>query len=281
MGRDVFLLPGLGADSPAKVSAYQAKVADGLSESRRRASLSAPVAPLRFTTGDYHAFLDEGHQYKWEKQAGKRLDSNAELIRSECECCKDGPGRKVRHRVIAKANGAPGVPKVMRRVIQDNEPTAVDFVMRPKYRAAIRDSIRSQTPENASVIIGHSLGTLVGLDLLANTDIQPNLFLTFGSPIGIKALYREFESSYWEWIKRRAVPWVNVHHRNDEVTGCGGLREDHFPRVVNIRVRHGGRAHSSIEYFSHPSVSALVDAATAGEGAIEPERVVRPYVNFL
>ncbi|MGW8364379.1 trypsin-like serine peptidase [Streptomyces wedmorensis] len=130
-------------------------------------------------------------------------------------------------------------------------------------RNAVLDRVFDEIPHDGElVLVTHSLGTVVGMDLVANrlpTGMKVTLLVTAGSPLGMNA------------INSRLTPpgtnrpgtvsnWVNAWCPTDAVAiGCplepswGKLTEEHA--VVNA----SDRAHSIEEYLAHPEVATAID----------------------
>ncbi|AQT71247.1 trypsin-like serine peptidase [Streptomyces sp. fd1-xmd] len=134
-------------------------------------------------------------------------------------------------------------------------------------REAVLDRVSEEIPrEGELVLVTHSLGTVVGMDLVANrlpAGMKVTLLVTAGSPLGMNA------------ITSRLLPpgtsrpgavraWVNAWCPTDAVAiGCplepvwGKLTEEHA--VVNA----SDRAHSIEEYLAHPEVATAIDTFLA------------------
>ncbi|MFD9082126.1 trypsin-like serine peptidase [Streptomyces erythrochromogenes] len=134
-------------------------------------------------------------------------------------------------------------------------------------REAVLDRVSEEIPhEGELVLVTHSLGTVVGMDLVANRlppGMKVTLLVTAGSPLGMNA------------VTSRLLPpgtdrpgsvraWVNAWCPTDAVAiGCplepvwGKLTEEHA--VVNA----SDRAHSIEEYLAHPEVATAIDTFLA------------------
>ncbi|WP_327738990.1 serine protease [Streptomyces nojiriensis] len=130
-------------------------------------------------------------------------------------------------------------------------------------RNAVLDRVFEEIPHDGElVLVTHSLGTVVGMDLVANRlppGMKVTLLVTAGSPLGMNA------------VNSRLAPpgtnrpgtvseWVNAWCPTDAVAiGCplervwGKLTEEHA--VVNA----SDRAHSIEEYLAHPEVATAID----------------------
>lgn len=141
------------------------------------------------------------------------------------------------------------------------------------------------------VLIGHSLGALVALDVVshphargARTRCAPDLLITLGAPLGHEDLTRH--------LVGRSMPmddlgaWINVVHRFDPVQAGRGASA-YFPEAQDIflsgmtgissigdvagNIKRAVTAHLDSTYLSSPTVQAAVawglDPACAGERA--------------
>ncbi|MFJ8016714.1 trypsin-like serine peptidase [Streptomyces sp. NPDC096339] len=140
----------------------------------------------------------------------------------------------------------------------------VDAYLRDQaVRNAVLDRVFEEIPHDGElVLVTHSLGTVVGMDLVANRlppGMKVTLLVTAGSPLGMNA------------VNSRLIPpgtkrpgtvtdWVNAWCPTDAVAiGCplepvwGKLTEEHA--VMNA----SDRAHDIEEYLAHPEVAAAID----------------------
>lgn len=134
----------------------------------------------------------------------------------------------------------------------------------------MRDRIESgvlaaMEPGVPSVVVSHSLGTVVAYNLLrregANRGWEVPLFVTLGSPLGIVE------------IKRRLAPighpacaarWKNVMDERD-VVALYPLSDRHFPVDPDIETKtvrnHTRNRHAIAGYLEDPAVAAWIHAA--------------------
>ncbi len=116
-------------------------------------------------------------------------------------------------------------------------------------------------PDSELVLVTHSLGTVVGMDFIANRLPQGTtvMLVTAGSPLGMDAVYDRLIPPGTD--RPDAVEsWVNAWCPTDAVAiGCplerrwGKLTEEHT--VVNS----SDDAHSIEEYLAHPEVAKAID----------------------
>jgi len=121
--------------------------------------------------------------------------------------------------------------------------------------------VRAALPETGPlVIVAHSLGSVVAMDLLARLPerVEVDLLVTAGSPLGLDAV----RTSLWaRGVNRphRTGRWVNTYYAGDPVAiGCPlagrwpGVNDEF--RVHNPR----DRAHDIAEYLGHEVVARAV-----------------------
>ncbi|MEU0664322.1 trypsin-like serine peptidase [Streptomyces lavendulocolor] len=130
-------------------------------------------------------------------------------------------------------------------------------------REAVIDCVlKTAPPSGELVLVGHSLGTVIGMDLLTRFTEQLNvsLLVTAGSPLGLDSVYSRLLTA-GPGRPARVKKWINIWYPADPVTiGCpladkwGALIE--YP-VINSR----DRAHSIEEYLTDPRGAAGIGRA--------------------
>jgi hypothetical protein len=157
------------------------------------------------------------------------------------------------------------------------------YLREPSLRRRVLDQVRSHLEplfaqtSGPVVVIGHSLGALVALDVLAETDQSIDLLVTLGAPLS--------HPDISERLVGRGINlamlggWLNVVHLLDPVpTGRGA--QDFFPAATDVFLpmfdaaeglggwaRSLGRAataHLDSTYLSHDVVRTLIADALAG-----------------
>ncbi len=136
-----------------------------------------------------------------------------------------------------------------------------------QLRAHVLTRVLEQVPDDGElIIIGHSLGSVVALDLLSflPADVRVPLFLTLGSPLAFRAIRGmglPGQSPPLPFPHDRVDRWANLVDTFDTVTGFTGLRT-WWPEVVDIDVDNPrGNRHSSRAYLAHPATGELVGEA--------------------
>jgi endonuclease G len=133
----------------------------------------------------------------------------------------------------------------------------------PGCRAAVQAVVRPALLAGPGcVLVGHSLGGVVGAELLAEDDVRQrtSLFVAVGAPLGLDAVTAGMRPP---GAAHPATPWVNVYDPRDWATlGSplpreGGL-EDQLA-VANPR----SQEHSIEHYLAHPEVATRIADALA------------------
>ncbi|MER7477152.1 serine protease [Streptomyces sp. NPDC126510] len=122
-------------------------------------------------------------------------------------------------------------------------------------RQAVLDSVMETMPTSGElVLVTHSLGTVVGMDLLTliPEGLDPVLLVTAGSPLGLDGV-NERLLTRGPHQPHRVRNWVNVWCPTDAVAiGCP-LEDERWGKLDQLAVPNGReRAHKIEEYLGHP-----------------------------
>ncbi|MBK9739991.1 MAG: hypothetical protein IPO93_10830 [Actinobacteria bacterium] len=136
-----------------------------------------------------------------------------------------------------------------------------------RHRHAAWRAVIAQLPTHGSVVIvAHSLGSIVLLDLLHRLppDLHVDLLVTIGSPMGVRLLrsHNGGLDRVEEFPVDRVGAWVNVFDPGDVVTVGRGASE-YFPAALDEPV-HTGASHSLAAYLTHPVTACAVGLALFG-----------------
>lgn len=167
-------------------------------------------------------------------------------------------------------------------------PDVQDFLFDPKHRKQMEDVFlsRLQTGGGPFVVVAHSQGTMIAYDVLrqlSKADIDVQLFVTIGSPLGLPPVRSVFK----KWTGKKQLPfppcvtrWLNVAAVGDVVAFDRDLADDIalHPKAVfdNYIVSREERdanplfvdgAHSSMGYLSTKTVQEQVYATVGREFA--------------
>jgi hypothetical protein len=100
-------------------------------------------------------------------------------------------------------------------------------------RQKVRDRLSPELPDGPFVLVGHSLGAVVALDLLASrnsTDDIP-LLLTLGGPLGVKVIQSHLGKDAAVHPQNVEL-WVNAYDEDDHAAALNPLTDPPFSGVV-------------------------------------------------
>src|SRR4051794_134332 len=132
-------------------------------------------------------------------------------------------------------------------------------------RGAILRRVLEHLPtEGEIVLIGHSLGSVVAIDLLDHLPVglYAKRFVTIGSPAGSPYIHAKSDRLLKRFPYGTVGDWTNLYGRADVVTAGRGLAGT-FPAAQDFVVAIGAR-HEARAYFEHPSVATLIGEALQG-----------------
>ncbi len=128
---------------------------------------------------------------------------------------------------------------VTRRFTNLITPDVYEYFFDEKRRQAMRNSVldRMQTGGGPFVVIGHSLGSVIAYDVLCSPearDYKVELFLTLGSPLGIKEVQDQVQRLTRQTRGLQVPPkvdrWVNIADPFDPVALDKSLANDYVAR---------------------------------------------------
>ncbi|MEU2749444.1 serine protease [Streptomyces collinus] len=134
-------------------------------------------------------------------------------------------------------------------------------------RQAVLDSVMETMPASGElVLVTHSLGTVVGMDLLTRLpeSLDPVLLVTAGSPLGLDGV-NERLLTRGPHQPPRVRDWVNVWCPTDTVAiGCP-LEDERWGKLTQLAVPNGReRAHKMDEYLGHPGPAREIRGVLRG-----------------
>lgn len=130
-------------------------------------------------------------------------------------------------------------------------------------RERVLATVRAGLPAEGSLtLVTHSLGTVVGCDLLADDDVRgrTRLWVTAGSPLGLEAVQHNLRPRGPHPV---GVDWLTMYDPQDVVALGHPLRS--WGVVRNVRVDNGDRPHAIDRYLAHPDVARAVAAAVTAD----------------
>ncbi|MEU9992987.1 serine protease [Streptomyces sp. NPDC048045] len=131
-----------------------------------------------------------------------------------------------------------------------------------RVKDAVLDSVLDTLPKEGEVIlVSHSLGTVVGMDLTTRLSPARTIHLTTaGSPLGLDSVYKRLLIG-GPTRPDTVTDWLNAWCPSDAVAiGCP-LADNWADTVTDVAVINArDRAHSIVEYLSHPEVAGEIGA---------------------
>lgn len=130
-----------------------------------------------------------------------------------------------------------------------------------EVRKGVLDTVLTDVPGTGELIlVGHSLGTVVAMDLLTQLphELTVSLLVTAGSPLGLDGVYRNLLSG-GAHRPERVGEWLNTWYAGDPIAiGCP-LRRVWGPDLRELAVENPAeRAHDITEYLAHAAVAATI-----------------------
>ncbi len=140
-----------------------------------------------------------------------------------------------------------------------------NYMRQEALRSAILRQVLKDVPKSGELIlIGHSLGSIVAIDLIDHLppDLKVSRFLTIGSPAGSEVVHRGHEKLLKRFPYARVNDWSNIYSTNDPVTAGRGLAST-FKAAQDFRIRiprttDNILAHKAEHYLEHPAVTTLI-----------------------
>ena len=136
----------------------------------------------------------------------------------------------------------------------------------PDLRARMRARAEPLFGPETRVVVAHSLGTLLSYQALCNhPQWSVDTFVTLGSPLAQPMIFEHLDPpavdgvGQWPGSVRR---WVNVRAVGDKAAAAP-LGERFGPRVEEVLVDNGHRAHDPEPYLNAAATGAAVAAALA------------------
>lgn len=134
------------------------------------------------------------------------------------------------------------------------------YLNKPAVRKTIDEIVREKLTSEQTLVVGHSLGSVVAYNVLCHNKIDIAGFLTVGSPLGIKAITGQLGLPENPAGNR----WFNAYDERD-IVALNPLDGNHFPVAPQIEnfsgVRNGtANRHGISGYLTNKIVaSTFVD----------------------
>jgi hypothetical protein len=130
------------------------------------------------------------------------------------------------------------------------------YLTDPEVKGRVDERVAQAVGAGCRVLIGHSLGSVVAYEhLRQHPDHRVELFLTMGSPLGLRMVRRRLS------VAPLPVPtWVNVRDLRDPVACAGELRT-WWPLIGadgEVVVDNGGDTHAAERYLSRGRTGRVI-----------------------
>ena len=137
---------------------------------------------------------------------------------------------------------------------------------KPDLRARMRARAEAMVDDDTRVIVSHSIGTLFSYMALCNhPHWRVHTFVTLGSPLASPLIFERLEpppiDGKGQW-PRSVDRWVNVRAVGDKAAAVA-LKEKFGPRVEEVLIDNGHRAHDPEPYLNAAATGAAIAAALA------------------
>ncbi len=124
--------------------------------------------------------------------------------------------------------------------------------------ARIRATVAQTMDADCTVLVAHSLGSVVAYETLALTGprgaVWPGRLVTLGSPLGLQAVRKRLRAS----PAQPAAGWINLYDPADPVVTAQGLADD-YPSATDLEVRNGSvNPHDVRRYLAQPETGAAL-----------------------
>jgi superfamily II DNA or RNA helicase len=129
-------------------------------------------------------------------------------------------------------------------------------------RRAVIERVHAALPTSGrAVLVAHSLGTVVALDLLhyLPDGLTIELLVTLGSPLALKPLRDELMGAGYTWPCQHLRGWVNAYDPADFVTAGEALEPIFDDEVLDVQVDNGRKeVHRGYRYLSHGTLGRML-----------------------
>lgn len=197
--------------------------------------------------------------YKEAGSQAEKLVRRTQYARRQAIAVADLPG-------VVTSTGFGSVGRVIGDVDASKMPLPFDLPEAKRYLrnerlrwAILHKVIDAIGTRRDLVVIGHSLGSLVAIDLLSHLppDIRIRRLVTIGSPAGALGFHKARPEVLMRSFPFHQVEgWVNLFSPYDPATYGTGLSSV-FPSAADVRI-DGGLFHAAHRYLAHPGVGKAI-----------------------
>lgn len=157
------------------------------------------------------------------------------------------------------------VSRYLSRVEPDEEGLTLDVRIRRRVERALQ-------PEGPTIVVSHSLGTVVAVETLHTHPGPIPLLVTLGSPMGMRTAVQPWVRPQPLQVPGAVDRWLNFWDRDDVIAGRPRLEKFFLPNTravlpVSARVDSDGVwVHPAVKYLAQPAVAGpvveAIEAAT-------------------
>lgn len=140
----------------------------------------------------------------------------------------------------------------------------VTYLIVPKARQVINKYYLDALTGEPTIIIAHSLGTIIAYDILRSIDTEKydiRGLITLGSPLGVEAVQRQLLPPP-VYPKALTGNWINIFDPKD-IVALNPLNRRNFRvdrEIINHEVYNGSdNRHKIREYLSNPLIAEILE----------------------
>jgi len=152
----------------------------------------------------------------------------------------------------------------------------IELILRDVYlycndttlRDAIDEVVAASLPPGGSIVVAHSLGTVVAYNVLHTTNAKVEHFITIGSPLAINAIKKHLKV-------RPSRPagvgnWYNARDRAD-IVALNPLTASNFPTEPQVYnndeiINPSENRHHISGYLGHPDIATYISRIWTASG---------------
>lgn len=140
------------------------------------------------------------------------------------------------------------------------------YSRRSLVRETIDKIVANSITQEPTVVVGHSLGSVVAYSVLLDNKLNLNvpLYVTVGSPLGIRAIRNQFKPL----VRPNIGGWFNAYDERD-VVSLYPLNRDNFPVTPGVENydgvdNHTDNRHGIVGYLDSPTVAMRILSQMGG-----------------
>jgi pimeloyl-ACP methyl ester carboxylesterase len=156
------------------------------------------------------------------------------------------------------------VPWLSKQLLARLTADVAAYLTRPHVTAEVNRVIASDLGDGPTVVVGHSLGSIVAYWVLRTDtrEVDVPLLITIGSPLGIDVVKRYLPAPLG--MPPRVRHWLNLADRRDPVALYSRLDRDTFPaEIENVDDVHNPEddPHGIVGYLSDTILCKRISSA--------------------